>query len=108
MKKRNSYFAYKRAKATDIRIPPIAKKKSMRGLLFTYRPIIDTTNADTLAADWPFFDEHDPENTYDPLYVDAVVSNPPYSANWDPENKELDPRFADYGLAPTISGNLYF
>lgn len=44
MKKRNSYFAYKRAKATDIRIPPIAKKKSMRGLLFTYRPIIDTTN----------------------------------------------------------------
>ena len=44
MRIRSSYFAYKRAKATDIRIPPIAKNKSMRGLLFTCRPIIDTTN----------------------------------------------------------------
>ena len=44
MRKRSPYFAYKRAKATDIRTPSIAKNKSMRGLLFTCRPIIDTTN----------------------------------------------------------------
>ena len=69
---------------------------------------IITRNDDTLAADWPFFDENDPENTYNPLYVDAVVSNPPYSANWDPENKELDPRFADYGLAPKSTADYAF
>jgi type I restriction-modification system, M subunit len=40
--------------------------------------------------------------------VDAVVSNPPYSANWDPENKELDPRFADYGLAPKSTADYAF
>ena len=38
------YFAYKRAKATDIRTPSIAKNKSMRGLLFTCRAMIDTAN----------------------------------------------------------------
>ena len=69
---------------------------------------IITRNEDTLGTDWPFFDENDPENTYNPLYVDAVVSNPPYSANWDPENKELDPRFADYGLAPKSTADYAF
>ena len=44
MRKRSPYFAYKRAKATDIRIPPVAKNKSMRGLLFTCRAMIDTAN----------------------------------------------------------------
>ena len=47
-----------------------------------------------MEEDWPFFDENDPVNTYDPLYVDAVVSNPPYSQNWSPENKEHDARYA--------------
>lgn len=69
---------------------------------------IITRNDDTLATDWPFFDESDPDNTYNPLYVDAVVSNPPYSANWDPDNKELDPRFADYGLAPKSTADYAF
>ncbi len=61
---------------------------------------IVTRNADTLEDDWPYFDDNDPLNTYEPLYVDAVVSNPPYSQNWDPTNKEHDPRYARYGLAP--------
>ncbi len=61
---------------------------------------IVTRNADTLEDDWPYFDENDPSNTYDPLYVDAVVSNPPYSQSWDPTNKEHDPRYARFGLAP--------
>jgi type I restriction enzyme M protein len=61
---------------------------------------IVTRNGDTLEEDWPYFDENDPINTYNPLYVDAVVSNPPYSQVWDPTNKEADPRYARFGLAP--------
>ena len=61
---------------------------------------IVTRNGDTLEEDWPFFDENDPVSTYNPLYVDAVVSNPPYSQAWDPSNKEHDPRYSRFGLAP--------
>ena len=61
---------------------------------------IVTRNGDTLEEDWPYFDDNDPVNTYNPLYVDAVVSNPPYSQMWDPSNKEHDPRYARFGLAP--------
>lgn len=61
---------------------------------------IVTRNGDTLEDDWPYFDENDPVGTYDPLYVDAVVSNPPYSQAWNPTDKEADPRYAGYGLAP--------
>lgn len=61
---------------------------------------IVTRNGDTLEDDWPFFDDNDPTNTYEPLYVDAVVSNPPYSQPWDPTNKETDPRYSRFGLAP--------
>ena len=61
---------------------------------------IVTRNGDTLEDDWPYFDENDPAGTYSPLYVDAVVSNPPYSQAWNPADKETDPRYAGYGLAP--------
>ncbi len=61
---------------------------------------IVTRNGDTLEDDWPYFDENDPAGTYNPLYVDAVVSNPPYSQSWNPADKEGDPRYAGYGLAP--------
>lgn len=61
---------------------------------------IVTRNGDTLEDDWPFFDDNDPTNTYEPLYVDAVVSNPPYSQAWDPTGKENDPRYSRFGLAP--------
>lgn len=61
---------------------------------------IVTRNGDTLEDDWPYFDENDPTGTYNPLYVDAVVSNPPYSQAWNPTDKETDPRYAGYGLAP--------
>lgn len=69
----------------------------MRGIIPSN---IVTRNGDTLEEDWPYFDESDPVGTYDPLYVDAVVSNPPYSQNWNPANKESDPRYKSYGLAP--------
>lgn len=60
---------------------------------------IFTRCGDTLEEDWPWFDDADPAETYDPLYVDAVVSNPPYSQHWDPSHKETDPRYR-YGMAP--------
>ncbi|CDC72088.1 type I restriction-modification system M subunit [Candidatus Colimorpha enterica] len=69
----------------------------MRGILPSN---IVTRNGDTLEDDWPYFDDNDPVGTYDPLYVDAVVSNPPYSQNWNPQDKENDPRYKSYGLAP--------
>lgn len=68
----------------------------MRGIL---PDNIVTRNGDTLEEDWPYFDESDPVKTYEPLYVDAVVSNPPYSQNWNPADKEADPRYARFGLA---------
>ena len=65
-------------------------------------------NADTLENDWPYFDDSDPLGTYDPLYVDAVVSNPPYSQKWDRDHKESDPRYADFGLAPKSKADYAF
>ena len=69
----------------------------MRGIL---PDNIVTRNGDTLEEDWPYFEENDPANTYDPLFVDAVVSNPPYSQAWTPREEESDQRFAGYGVAP--------
>jgi len=77
----------------------------MRGIL---PGNIVTRNADTLEDDWPYFDEQDPANTYNPLYLDAVVSNPPYSQKWDPQHKDADPRYARFGLAPKSKADYAF
>ncbi len=77
----------------------------MRGILPSN---IVTRNADTLEDDWPFFDDQDPVNTYDPLYLDAVVSNPPYSQKWDPEHKDSDPRYTRFGIAPKSKADYAF
>lgn len=69
---------------------------------------IVTRNGDTLEEDWPYFDDNDPVNTYDPLYVNAVVSNPPYSQAWDPTNKEHDSRYSRFGLAPKSKADYAF
>lgn len=61
---------------------------------------IQVRNADTLGSDWPVDD-----NSNDPLYVDAVVSNPPYSHHWNPET---DARFSEYGLAPKNKADYAF
>ncbi len=65
-------------------------------------------NGDTLEDDWPYFEEDDQERTYNPLFVDAVVSNPPYSQKWEPKDKESDARFSDYGLAPKSKADFAF
>ena len=77
----------------------------MRGIL---PDNIVTRNGDTLEDDWPYFEDNDPTGTYDPLYVDAVVSNPPYSQSWDPANKESDPRYKRFGLAPKSKADYAF
>ena len=77
----------------------------MRGILPSN---IVTRNADTLEEDWPYFDDKDPVNSYNPLYLDAVVSNPPYSQKWDPQHKESDPRYARFGLAPKSKADYAF
>ncbi|MFR6435675.1 type I restriction-modification system subunit M [Porphyromonas sp.] len=69
---------------------------------------IEVRNGDTLREDWPYFDEDDPHGTYKPLYVDAVVSNPPYSQQWDPKDRETDPRYVDFGLAPKGTADFAF
>ncbi len=77
----------------------------MRGILPAN---IVARNGDTLEDDWPWFDtEENKDETYDPLFVDAVVSNPPYSQRWDSENKDSDPRF-DYGIAPKSKADYAF
>lgn len=69
---------------------------------------IEARNGDTLKEDWPYFDENDPQGTYEPLYVDAVVSNPPYSQEWDPKDQENEPRYADFGVAPKSTADYAF
>lgn len=61
---------------------------------------INVRNGDTLEDDWPFFEDDRKDSTYNLVKVDAVVSNPPYSQKWSPQNKENDPRYKAYGLAP--------
>lgn len=60
---------------------------------------------DTLEKDWPYFEDGDPDSTYDYLSVDACCSNPPYSQPWEPRE---DPRFSGYGLAPKSKADYAF
>lgn len=78
----------------------------MRGIL---PDNIVTRCGDTLDDDWPYFDDNDKENTYEALTnLDAVVSNPPYSQKWDPTDRQSDPRFNGYGLAPKTKADYAF
>ena len=74
----------------------------MRGIL---PDNIVTRNGDTLEDDWPFFDE---KHEYTPLFIDAVVSNPPYSQSWNPQDKETDSRYKNYGIAPKAKADYAF
>lgn len=65
-------------------------------------------NNDTLKDDWPFFDDNDKERTYELVRVDAAISNPPYSQNWDTTGKDTDPRFSEYGTAPKSKADYAF
>lgn len=67
---------------------------------------INTRCADSLDEDWPIIKAG--SEIGQPLYVDAVVSNPPYSQHWDPTDKEMDARFKDYGVAPKSKADYAF
>ena len=67
---------------------------------------IQTRCADSLDEDWPL--QTDGGDIGKPLYVDAVVSNPPYSQQWDASDRELDARFKDYGVAPKSKADYAF
>lgn len=67
---------------------------------------INTRCADSLDEDWPL--EKSGSEIGQPLYVDAVVSNPPYSQQWDPKDRENDSRFKDYGVAPKSKADYAF
>ena len=67
---------------------------------------INTRCADSLDEDWPVYKAG--TEIGQPLYVDAVVSNPPYSQHWDPTDKEMDSRFKDYGVAPKSKADYAF
>lgn len=77
----------------------------MRGIL---PDNIITRNGDTLEDDWPFVYEDNESDEYKPLLIDGVVSNPPYSQNWNPQDKEADGRYKDYGLAPKAKADYAF
>lgn len=68
---------------------------------------IKVRRGDTLANDWPYFDDND-ENSYEYVPVDCVVSNPPYSHKWDAESHANDPRYKDYGIAPASKADYAF
>jgi len=65
---------------------------------------IYTRCADSLDEDWPV----QAGDMNKPLYVDAVVSNPPYSQQWNPADAEMDSRFKDYGVAPKSKADYAF
>lgn len=67
---------------------------------------IVTRCADTLEEDWPMVETG--TEISKPLAVDAVVSNPPYSQHWSVKDKEFDPRFREYGVAPKTKADYAF
>lgn len=61
----------------------------MRGIL---PDNIVARNGDTLEDDWPWFDTvENKDETYDPLFVDAVVSNPPIFSELGPGRQRARP-----------------
>lgn len=65
-------------------------------------------NGDTLGFDYPYFDDKDRKATYEPVFVDAVVSNPPYSQKYDPVPISESVRFEGYGLPPASKADYAF
>ncbi len=68
---------------------------------------IRVRRGDTLADDWPYFDDNDP-NGYQCELMDCVVSNPPYSHKWEANSHATDPRYKDYGTAPASKADYAF
>ena len=59
---------------------------------------INIKHGDTLLDDWP--DGKDAIGKDHARMFDMVMANPPYSAKWDNTDRESDPRWSEYGVAP--------
>ncbi|WP_285023649.1 type I restriction-modification system subunit M [Lactococcus garvieae] len=66
---------------------------------------IQINHADTLESDWP---DGVIEGKDTPRMFDAVMANPPYSAHWNNKEREDDPRFREYGIAPKTKADYSF
>lgn len=66
---------------------------------------IQIHHADTLESDWP---DGVIEGKDTPRMFDAVMANPPYSAHWNNKDREDDPRFREYGIAPKTKADYSF
>ena len=63
-------------------------------------------HGDTLTNDWPMLKESNPVK---PVTFDAIVSNPPFSLKWEPDDETSnDPRFKNYGVAPKSAADFAF
>lgn len=66
---------------------------------------ININHADTLESDWPDGVVDGKDN---PRMFNAVMANPPYSARWDNKEREDDPRWREYGVAPKTKADYAF
>lgn len=66
---------------------------------------ISINHADTLESDWPDGVVDGKDN---PRMFDAVMANPPYSAHWKNKEREDDPRWREYGVAPKTKADYAF
>lgn len=66
---------------------------------------ININHADTLESDWPDGVVDGKDN---PRMFNAVMANPPYSADWNNKDREDDPRWREYGVAPKTKGDYAF
>ncbi|WP_321388244.1 type I restriction-modification system subunit M [uncultured Enterococcus sp.] len=66
---------------------------------------ININHADTLKSDWP---DGVIEGKDSPRMFDAIMANPPYSAHWNSEGREDDPRWSEYGVSPKAKADYAF
>lgn len=66
---------------------------------------ININHADTLESDWP---DGVVDGKDSPRMFDAVMANPPYSAHWNNKDREDDPRWREYGVAPKTKADYAF
>lgn len=66
---------------------------------------INIKHADTLESDWP---DGVVDGKDSPRMFNAVMANPPYSAHWNHKEREDDPRWREYGVAPKTKADYAF
>lgn len=66
---------------------------------------INIKHGDTLESDWP---DGVVDGKDSPRMFDAVMANPPYSAHWNNKEREDDPRWREYGVAPKTKADYSF